>query len=375
MSDTPQDLSSFEPEAVSTDAEMAALLQSLRRKEGSWVEWGQACQTLQKSGYTAQAIFEATGFEPIQQNQIIVAAQVYASIVTVGISESTQAHFQRKGSDVLYELRILTQTERAAAAEFAFDQQLDLDEAKEVARAIKDFARLSKPPEDFSNHPGDAVAFQVWKNAKQKSDLQERSRLIAKGLRFVHSNPARKKIERLLTDFTVTPSRPAPRLPVYRLESDEELPRILPVVGKLPLTKADLQAVPLVEETGGFQLVHFSGTGAWVPLPGWQVIRAAEDPVVLLCDSDRLPLPSDEKVEEMVVVVDRAQRDWDESSYFVVAEDEQLQIRWFEAAPEVSLLGRVVLTMRPKQVLDVGYTKEMLTRQQRDDFERWVLEE
>ncbi|NJR48448.1 MAG: hypothetical protein HC780_01710 [Leptolyngbyaceae cyanobacterium CSU_1_3] len=375
MTDTPQDLPKSETEAASRNAEIAALLQSLRRKEGSWVEWGRACQTLQKEGYSAQVIFEATGFEPIQQNQIMVASQVYTSIVSTGVSEAVQGHYDRKGSDVLYELRILTQTERAAAAEFAFDKQLDLDEAKEVARAIKDYARFGKPPDDFTSHPGDAIALQVWKNARQKSDLQERSRLIAKGLRFVCSDTARRKIEQLLTDFSVLPTRAAPRLPVYRLESDEELPRILPVVGKLPLTKADLQVVPLLEETGAFQLVHFSGTGAWIPLPGWQVIRSSEDPVVLLCDSDRLPLPPGEKIEEMVVVVDRAQRVWNDSSYFVVADDEQLQIRWFEEPPEMPLLGRVVVTMRPKQILDVGYAKELLSREERDNFERWVLDE
>ena len=49
------------------------LLRSLRQKEGTWVEWGKACQQLQKAGYNPQRIFEETGFEPIQQNQIIVA--------------------------------------------------------------------------------------------------------------------------------------------------------------------------------------------------------------------------------------------------------------------------------------------------------------
>lgn len=358
MTETPQDSPNSTSDTAATDVDTAALLQSLRRKEGNWVAWGQACQTLQKAGYIPQAIFEATGFEPIQQNQITVAAQVYASIVSAGISEAAQAHFGHKASDILYELRILTHAERAAAAEFVFDKQLDLDEAREVARAVKEFSRLSKPPEEFTNHPGDAVALQVWKNAREKSDLQERSRLIAKGLRFVHSGSARKKIEQLLTDFAVTPSRPAPRLPIYRLEADEELPRIIPVVGKLPLTKADLQAVPLVEESGAFQLVHFSGTGAWVPLPGWQVIRTAEDPVVLLCDSDRLPTPLPGKIEELVIVVDRAQRQWRDDSYFIVAENEQLQIRWF-AEPSEPALGRVVLIMRAKKVLDEDYTKEL----------------
>lgn len=351
--DSPTDLS-----ATAIDAD--ALLQALRRKEGTWVEWGQACQSLQKAGYNAQAIFEATGFEPIQQNQIIVASQVYATILTVGFSDGAKAHFDRKGSDVLYELRILPVADRAAVAELSVAKGLDLEEAREVAKAVKDMARLSSIPAGFTTHPGDAVAYQSWKLTRQKSDLQERSRLIARGLKFAHSDSARKQIEQLLTDFSVTPAVPAPRLPVYRLDSEEELPRVLPVVGKLPLTKADLQAVPLVEAIEPFGMVKFTGgAGAWVPIPGWQVILTAEDPVALLCDSDQLPTPLPGKVEEVLVVVDRAQRQWQDDRYFILELDNQLQLKWFAEAPEAPLLGQVILIMRPRKVLDENYTKEL----------------
>lgn len=348
MTETPQELPNADQ-----------LLLSLRRKEGSWVEWGQACQALQKAGYTQQAIFEATGFEPIHQNQIIVAAQVYETMLKVGVSDAARSHFGYKASDILYELRILKQEERAAAAELILEKNLDTDEAREVARAIKDFSRLSKAPENFTDHPGDIVAFQAWKTAKEKSDLQERSRFIARGLKFAHTDTARRTIESLLTDFTVTPTRPAPRLPVYRLDSDEQLPRILPVAGKLPLQVADLHAVPIVEETGIFAIVQFSGTGAWMTVPGWQVIRSAEDPVAILAQSDRLPNPLEGKPEEVVIVIDRAQRTWDVDSYFAVAQAEQLELQWFAEAPTMPLLGRVILVMRPKKVLDEAYSTEL----------------
>lgn len=335
------------------------LLLSLRRKQGSWVEWAQACQMLQKAGYTPNAIFEATGFEPIQQNQIIVAAQVYDSMLKVGVSDAVRSHFGHRASDILYELRVLSQSERAAAAELVFEKNLDTDEVHEVARALKDYSRLSKVPEAFTSHPGDAVAYHAWRTAKEKTDLQERSRYIARGLKFAHSETARKAIEVLLTDFTVTPKRPAPRLPVYRLESDDQLPRILPVAGKLPLTVADLHAVPLTEETGVFGIIQFSGTGAWMTVPGWQVIRSAEDPVAMLCDSNQLPNPLPGSTEEVIVVVDRAQREWQIDSYFAVANGDQLELQWFEEAPSNTLLGRVILVMRPKKVLDEDYSTEL----------------
>jgi len=58
-------------------------------------------------------------------------------------------------------------------------------------------------------------------------------------------------------------------------------------------------------------------------------------------------------------VVDRAEREWQDNSYFAIEQDGQIQIDWFEDAPEKTLLGRVILVLRPKKVLDEGYNKEL----------------
>lgn len=337
--------------AADSVSETEALLQSLRRKEGNWVTWGHACQALQKAGYTAQAIFEATGFEPIQQNQIITAAQVYGNLSTA--SPAVQEYFQLRGSDVLYEFRILTQPERVAAASLACDKKLDVDAAHDLAKAIKDFSRLPHPPEAFTTAAGDAVAYQCWNLARQKEDLQERSRLIARGLNFAQSASARQQIEQLLTDFTVEKTETAPRLPLYRHDSEEELPRVIPVLGRLPLTIADLETVPMVEEQGPFRLVQFKGQGAWIAIPGWQVMLRAVDPVGLLARRDLLPTDfTSDPNEELLVIVDRQQRQWRADSYFLVEQSGQLDIQWFATAPATPLLAQVLLVMRPQKILD-----------------------
>lgn len=343
-----------------SDADKQALLTQLRRKEGNWVEWGQACQSLQKTGLNPQQIFEETGFEPIHQNQIIVAAQVYQSILAAGVDAPTQAHFQHRGSDVLYELRILSQNDRARAAAFVLKHGLDVDAVREVVKPIKEYTYLKEPPEGFSDDLGDAVAYHYWRLARQKSDLQERSRLIAQGLRYVHSASARQQIEKLLMDFTVVKSRPAPRLPLYRLESETELPRILPVVGEMPLTVEDIKAVPLTLSEDPFGMVKFSGTGAWMAVPGWQVILQAEDPVAILAQLNQLPnVPEDTPAEPVLAIADRSQREWVADSYFVVDRDGQVEIAWFEETPDAPLLGRLILVMRPKRILDENYTREL----------------
>jgi hypothetical protein len=343
-----------------TQTELDMLLRQLRQKEGAWVDWGEACQTLQKAGLSPQAIFEGTGFEPVQQNQVIVAAQVYRSLLTEGVSEAVRSHFQQRGSDCLYELRVLSQADRARAAELIWQQGLDADQVREVAKALKEFAYRTEPPPGFSDQPGDAVAYHYWRLARQQSDLQKRSHLIAQGLRFVHSSSARQAIEQLLTDFTVVKTKAAPRLPLFRLEDESDLPCLVPVAGEWPLPTADFTAVPVAVPEEPFGIVRFAGTGAWAPLPGWQVVLQAEDPVALLASFPALPnAPQDAPADPVLILVDRAQRQWDESRYFVCDAAGELAIQWFDTAPTQPLLGQILVIIRPKRILDEDYTREL----------------
>ncbi len=349
------------PDADSTtQAAIDTLKTQLRRKEGSWVEWGKACNTLQKTGMNPQEVFEATGFEPIQQNQLIAASQVFDSMVTGGVSDEAKAHYETRGSDSLYEFRILSQESRAAAADFAYSNGLDSDQVKEIVKGLRDYTYSDTPPPGFEKTMGDAAAYYYWRLARQQGDLQARSRLIAQSLRFATSDTARSKIEKLLVDFSVVKEKKAPRLPIFRLENEADSPVIMPVAGKMPLATEDYKAVPGVEPEAPFGMVKFSGTGAWLPVPGWQVILKAEDPIALLTLCSALPNPPDDipASDQLMVVVDRAQREWNEFTHFVVDAGGQLEIRWFEEAPDTKLLGAVVLIMRPKKILDEDYTHE-----------------
>lgn len=341
-------------------AGLEATLLQLRRKQGGWLDWGRACQQLQQAGLTSQKIFEETGFEPIHQNQLVVATQVYASLEKENPGEAVQAHFAQRGSDVLYELRILSHQDRARAAALALDQGLDADSIRDIAKALKEYSYLKELPRPFTEATGDGVAYHYWKLARQQSDLQVRSRLIAQGLRFVASIPARQQLEKLLTDFAVVKSRSAPTLPVYRLESDSELPCLIPIAGAWPLTPDAIQAVPVMVPEEPFGIVHFSGTGAWAPIPGWQVILQAEDPIGILAPGSQLGVMGDRvSAETLLVVVDRGRRQWDEHSYFLAAAGEQVTLQWFETEPSDKLLGRLVLVLRPKRILDENYTREL----------------
>jgi Rubisco accumulation factor 1 alpha helical domain/Rubisco Assembly chaperone C-terminal domain/Rubisco accumulation factor 1 helix turn helix domain len=328
--------------------EISKLISSLLQKQGTWVDWGRSCKILQKAGYGAVQIFEETGFQASQQNLIMVAASVYDSLEKYQASEDILRYYQGPKSDILHELRILNQENRLAAAEVAKQKSLELDEVHDMAKAFQEFCLISQLPEGFTKTPGDAVAYQCWKRARQKKDLQERSRLIAKGLRFAASPSARELLERLLIDFTVVTSKSAPLLPVYRLEQEEQMSRIVPLLA----TKEEFKTVSSPERKEPFGVVSVNLSGSFVSLPGWPVIIKASDPVALLFNFQELPQKSSSKSEIVLVVVDRSSVDWEDKSYFLSEVDGNMQIAWYAESPPNSILGKLLLVLRPKNILD-----------------------
>lgn len=363
---------SLEPDSIAPET-IDTLLKALRRKEGSWVDWGQACQLLQKSGLSPQGIFEETGFEAIQQNQIIIAAQVYESIKSEVTPPEVLDHFQQRGSDLLYEFRVLTQGDRQRAATIAWQKNLDVDGAHEIAKALKAYSRLSHPPVGFSEEMGDAIAHYYWQLARQQRDLAQRTRLIAQGLSYVVSDTGRRELEKLLTDLSVVKGQSQPRLPLYRLDSEEELPRIIPLIPKFPVPLATLTSIPSIRAIAPFNAIQSEEKMTWVALPGWQVILKAVDPIGFICSGDDLPadLPNQEnhfdqslETNTVLIVIDRQQTTWQSDRYFLVHQNDQLTLQWFPEVPEIPLLGQLVLVLRPKKVLDETVI-----------LEPWLLEE
>lgn len=332
--------------------EIENLLQILFYKKENWVIWGKTCNQLHKAGVSAQDIFEKTGFQTVQQNLIIVASQVYESLEKGKVSQEILSYYTGPRSDVLYEFRILNQEGRIKASVLAYEKQLDVDMAHQVAKAIQDYYHRGKMVEGFTDHAGDIVAFQFWRQARQKRELQDRSRLIAQGLKFVHSTTARQQIEQLLSDFTIVKTYSAPLLPIHRVEEEEELPRIIPVAGVYPLSSEAVRTTPALSLEEPFCQVTVSGTMTIVPVPGWQTVLKAVDPVGIFWRNDQLPQPITGKPHNVLVVVDRTATEWTPLSYFLVEKEGKIAILWAEEAPSNPVLGQVILVLRPKRILD-----------------------
>lgn len=332
--------------------EAQEIMRSLLHKEGNWTEWGKNCQILQKNGYNAQDIFEQTGFQSSHQNLIIVAFNVYESLIKENASEELLKYFSGPRSDVLYELRVLNQKQRLEASQVAYEKKIEADEASNLAKAVQEISRMSQLPAEFTRHPGDAMAYLAWKRAKNKRDLQERTRLIVQGLKYAYSPRAREAIEKLLSDFTVTPKVNAPLLPIYRVESEEQLPRNVPIAGTFPLDKSKFEETPILESQEPFRVIKNQVNCSIVPIPGWQSVLKARDPVAMFLQSDQLPTSIGGKPEEVLLLVDRSMKEWNINQYFLIETEGKLEIKWFENKPECSILGQVVLVLRPKKILD-----------------------
>ncbi|NJK35096.1 MAG: hypothetical protein HC919_09160 [Oscillatoriales cyanobacterium SM2_2_1] len=334
------------------------LWERLRRKQGTWLDWADACQVLQRQGESSLAIFEHTGFEPIQQNQIMVAAQVYRGLGDRLQDEEIRNHFAQRGSDILYELRILSIEDRSAALGLIWQQKLDVLEARELARAMKE-----SRPDSFSSAPGDAIAYQVWKACQARLEPVEQARLIAKGLKFAQTPSARTAIEKLLSALVSPPPSAAPRLPLYRYDADDPVPRVIPMAGDLPLPTEAIAAIPLILQQPLFGIVHTKHPSAWIALPGWHVVRDAEDPVALTCTAGYLEPLSGQAIgqpeEPAMLLIDRAQRTWQPDGYFLLDQDGVLALQWSAEPPEPKILGRLVLVVRPKRFFDESAAQEL----------------
>ncbi|APB33929.1 hypothetical protein GlitD10_1605 [Gloeomargarita lithophora Alchichica-D10] len=326
-----------------------AWLQQLRRREGTWVDWGQTCQHLRKAGLSSEVIFEETGLEPSTQNQLVVASQVFHSLHHAQV----QDYFQTEGSHLLYELRLLSQAQRLACAGFVAEKCLDVTATREVVKAVKELSQYRVPPA-FSDHPGDAVAFQCWRLLRQKPPSPERVRLLSRGLSFAHTEPARTALEQLLDPTSGGESLPSPpRLPWYRLESALEQPLILTLAGELPLCEERWAQTAMAAPQPPFGTV--TGISRVVAVPGWPILRSAQAPLALLTQQ----LPGEIGIAEPVLlVVDRLDTTWQVEHYFLVAEAGQITLKWFPNEPDLPLLGRLILALRPPKMLDPAHLTE-----------------
>ncbi|CAO2837025.1 unnamed protein product [Amaranthus hypochondriacus] len=359
----------------------AGIIDVLANRLGLWHEYAPLISSLFRDGFTPSMIEELTGISGVEQNRLVVAAQVLESIAeSPQIEPETLAFFDSGGSELLYEIRLLSASQRTLTANYIVKRKLDGDKAREIARSIKDFpARQDEPGFrcfDY-NMPGDCWAFWHFRLSKEfMLQPHKRNSALAAALDAAETD---KAIERVREEIEGKgrnkadgrEKEDAVKVPVVRLTMGEVAEATTVVV--LPVSKAvdgeeGIGNVPLNCRTQGeFGIVVSDKRwDRWVVLPKWAPLAGIGSGGVAVAFSNARVLPwrvNRTYVGEPVLVVlnrERREIEVDEGFYLVAGIDDgvegKLKVEKGSKLKEMKVsksLGMVVVVVRPpKDELD-----------------------
>lgn len=366
-----------------------ARLEILSNRLGQWFEYAPLVTALIQEGFISTTLEEITGIASVEQNCLVVAAQVRDSLVE-STDEETVSFFDTPGSpEILYEIRILNTPQRALAARFIIAHGFDGKKAEELARSMKDFPRRygERGWERFDgNLPGDCLAFMYFRQGhehKSASSPELSKAAFERALEMAETERAKQIILKDLEGTDVEGGEggvaiDVVRVPVVRMAFGEVAESSVVVV--LPVCRAEEREIEVEEAPwesgmgGEFGVVQAEKPWSrWVVLPGWAPVAVLKrGGVVVAFPKARgvLPLKSKRRDadEEILVVVDREQKEVasDDGFYLVVSGgngsgEEGLKVERGAELKEMGVeqsLGAVVLVVRPPREEDDQLSEE-----------------
>lgn len=358
----------------------ASRLEILSNRLGPWFHYAPIIPSLFQEGFTPPSIEECTGISGVEQNRLVVAAQVRDSLVQSRADSETIAFFDSGGAELLYEIRLLSAAQRASAARYVVANRLDAKGAQELARAMKDFPRRrgDKARESFSHAlPGDCVSFMRYRQSQEHPNPSpQRTAALESALSAAESETAKARIVAELQGDSDgkagdegSETGTAIRVPVVRLKYGEVAEAKSVVV--LPLCRAEEEREIGLEEApwecrteGEFGvIVAEKGWRRWVVLPGWEPVAGLASGggggvAVSFVDARVLPWKANRwyKEEKIVVVANRGRKEVeDDDGFYLVGEKGVtghggLKVERGSALKRMGVkesLGTVMLVVRP----------------------------
>ncbi|KAJ4836214.1 hypothetical protein Tsubulata_021278 [Turnera subulata] len=347
-------------------------LEILSNRLGLWYEYATIIPSLIQEGFTSPTIEEATGISGVEQNRLVVAAQVRDSLLESNTDPDIVSAFDTGGAELLYEIRLLSAKERADAARFIIENKFDAKGAQDLARSIKDYPRRrgERSWESFEYpRPGDCLSYMYYRQAgEHKNPSPERTNALEMALQVAESEKAKGAVLRELEGDREGAGRgeeveDGVRVPVVRMMVGEVAEATSVVV--LPVCRAEererevLEAPLECKSEGDFGVVvSEKGWQRWVVLPSWQPIAGLKNGGVAVAFPDARALPWRAnrwyREEAVLVVADRGRKvvSADDGFYLVAHEDSAygLKVERGSALKERNVeesLGTVLLVVRP----------------------------
>ena len=353
-------------------------LDILANRLGLWFEYAPLIPALIREGFTPSSLEEATGISGVEQNRFVVAAQVRDSLVqSTSNDPELLSSFDLGGAELLYEIRLLSAQQRAAAARYIVDNKLDAKGAQDLARAMKDFPRRrgDKGWDSFDyGIPGDCLSFMYYRQSREHwNPSEERTSALELALEVAQSERAKNMVLEELKGANDGKGgeesiESGVRVPVVRLKIGEVAEASSVVV--LPVCRDEEREIGVLDaprecrSEGEFGVVVAEkGWKRWVVLPAWEpVARLGNGGVVVsFVDARVLPWKANRwyNEEAILVVADRSRKEVTaDDGFYLVAIDsngddgrgEGLKVERGSALKEKGVtesLGTVVLVVRP----------------------------
>lgn len=280
------------------------------------------------------------------------------------------SYFDSGGSELLYELRLLSTSQRVEAAKYVVRNRLfDREKVKELARSIKEYPMRQgeRGLESFDyNRPGDCLAFTYLRLSREFAENSEKRRsAMATALEVSESDRAKEWIRKEMEgEVEVKDEREegAVEVPVVRLRMGEVAEATTVMV--LPVCEAKegaggVERVPReCKSVGDFGVVVSEKRwDRWVVLPKWAPVAGIQGGVAVSFPNAKvLPWKVNRSYleENILVVADRARKEikFDDGFYLaaVGGGDGGLKVEKGLALKEMGMketLGTVVIVVRP----------------------------
>ncbi|KAM7526720.1 hypothetical protein LguiA_016622 [Lonicera macranthoides] len=345
-------------------------LEILANRLGLWFDYAPLIPSLTQQGFTPSTLEEITGISGVEQNCLVVAAKVRDSLIQSKLEPETLSFFDLGGSQLLYEIRLLSASQRAAAARYIVDNKLDARGSQDLARAMKDFPRR-KGDRGWSNFnydlPGDCLGFVYYRQALELQNPEQRKLALEKAFETAISEAAKKRImedmegedegrQGVVVDGV--------KVPVVRMQLGEVAEAtsvvVLPVCRAEEKDKGVLDAPWESGTQGEFGIVVAEkGWRRWVVLPCWEPVAGLKKGGVVVAFADARALPWRVnrwyKEEAILVVADRGRKEVgaDDGFYLISNNEEEdggLKVERGSALKEKGVkesLGTVLVVVRP----------------------------